>query len=399
MKLIERKIYIEKIKPFIDKQLVKVLIGQRRVGKSYMLKLIQSYITNQNPDANCVFIDKELHKFQTIKNDSDLINFVEALPLKNKNYLFIDEIQEILNFEKAIRSLLNEGKWDIYCTGSNAEILSSEISTMLGGRQIVIKIYSLSYEEYLQFYNRENTKDNLEKYLKFGGLPYLINLPDDEGVISEYLSNIYTTILYRDIVKRYNIRDSVFLENLVKFLSDNIGSLFSSKNISDYLKSQKIVKSNSVITDYINYLEKSFFINKIQRIDIQGKKIFEIGEKIYFQDLGLRNILSGNVPGETNKLIENIVINHLLINNWKVYIGKKDNKEIDFVAIKNNETAYFQVTFLLNDEKTIKREFENLLEIKDNYPKYVISFDTLNFQNTYKGIINLSLSEFLLKFK
>jgi predicted AAA+ superfamily ATPase len=399
MELIERNIYIEKIKPFIDKQLVKVLIGQRRVGKSFLLKLIQAHIIKQNPDANCLFIDKELHKFKSLKNDTDLIEFIETIPLKNKNYLFIDEIQEIKNFEIAIRSILNEGSWDIYCTGSNADILSSEISTMLSGRQIVVKIYSLSYIEFLLFYKREHSFENLDKYMKFGGLPYLINLPDSEFVISDYLSNIYTTILYRDIVKRYNIRDSAFLENLVKFLADNIGNFFSAKNINEYLKSQKTTKSISVILEYIRYLEKSFFINKVQRIDIHGKKIFEIGEKIYFQDLGLRNILSGDIIGEKNRILENTVINHLLINNWKVYIGKNNNKEIDFVAIKNNETTYFQVALLLDNEKTIEREFGNLLEVKDNYPKYVITMDTLNYRNTYKGIIHLSISDFLLNFK
>jgi predicted AAA+ superfamily ATPase len=399
MKLIERPLYIDKIKPYIGLQLVKVLVGQRRVGKSSILKLIKLHILEENPNANCIFIDKELHKFKPIKNDSDLLKYLQTIELQEFNYLFIDELQEIEHFERAIRSLLNEGIWDIYCTGSNASMLSGDIATMLSGRQLVVKIHGLSYSEFLDFRKTGHSTKNLDKYLTFGGLPYIINLPDDEQIIWEYLTNIYNTILFRDIVSRHSIRDTGFLENLIAFLADNTGSLFSAKKISEYLKSQQLQKSSSIVNNYIDFLQDAFFLNRVKRKDIQGKKIFEIGEKIYFQDLGLRNLLSGDVPGDKHKILENTVLNHLLMYGWKVFTGKSAEKEIDFIAEKNNETVYIQVTYLLNEQKTIDREFGNLLEIQDNYPKYVISQDAESHRNTYKGIIHLSISQFLLEFK
>jgi predicted AAA+ superfamily ATPase len=399
MNTFERPIYFNKIKPFIDKQLIKVLTGQRRVGKSFMLRLIRDHIKKQKPKANFIYIDKELHEFSHIKNGNDLIEHIETVSKTENNYLFIDEIQEIDGFEIAVRSLLNQGKHDIYCTGSNASILSGEIASMLSGRQIMVRMHSLDYSEYLQFHKKEDSKENLLRYLKYGGLPYLINLPEDDFVIADYLKNIYMTILYRDIVSRHNIRDVKFLENLVRFLAGNTGSLFSAKSITEYLKSQKITKSIQLVTDYIKYLDDAFFVNTAKRADIEGKKIFEIGEKIYFEDLGICNALSGFTPGYIHKNMENAVMNHLLIKDWTVYVGKSGNKEIDFIANKNNEKVYIQVAYLLESDKTIEREFGNLLAIDDNYPKYVVSMDDFSSPNTYKGIKHLTLSEFLLNFR
>lgn len=399
MNKFERPLYFNKIKPFIGKQLIKVLTGQRRVGKSFMLKLIQEYVLNEIPNANCIYIDKELNEFNHITNDEELIEYVNASSNTAENYLFIDEIQEISNFEKAVRSLLNKGNHDIYCTGSNASMLSGDIATILSGRQIITKIHSLSYNEYLKFNNKNDSRTSLLSYLKFGGLPYLFNLPDDEFVISDYLKNIYTTILYRDIVTRHGIRDVKFLENLVKFLASNTGSLFSVKSITDYLKSQQIKKSIPVVNDYIKYLEDAYFINSVKRIDIEGKKIFEVGEKIYFEDLGIRNALSGFLPGDIHKNMENAVYNHLITHQWEVYVGKSSDKEVDFIAKRNNEKSYFQVCYLLENQKTIEREFGNLLLIKDNYPKYVISMDSFSSPNTFEGVRHLTLSEFLTTFE
>lgn len=399
MKIFKRNIYLKKIIPYVDKQLIKVLTGQRRVGKTYILRQIREYIQNKNPKANIIFIDKELHQFDKIKNHDDLISYIKEFEKKFDNYLFIDEIQEIQDFEKALRSLQNQGNFDIYCTGSNAAMLSGEISTMLSGRQIIIRIHALSYTEFLQFHERKSSKESVLRYITYGGLPYLINLPNDESIVGDYLKNIYATILFRDIVARNNIRDVKFLENLVKFLANNTGSLFSAKNISDYLKSQSIKKSVPLITNYLKFLEDAFFLNIVNRFDIQGKKIFEIGEKIFFEDLGIRNALTGFLPGDVHKNMENAVLNHLLINGYTVYVGKNKQKEVDFIAIKNNERIYFQVTYMLNDNSTIEREFGNLLEIKDNYPKYVISFDPFETPNTYKGIKHFILENFLLNFK
>lgn len=399
MEIFEREIYLKKIIPFIDKQLIKVLTGQRRVGKTYILRQIREYIKKNKPEANIIFIDKELHDFDKIKTHDDLINYIKEHEKKSDNYLFIDEIQEIQEFEKALRSLQNKNNFDIYCTGSNAAMLSGEISTMLSGRQIIIRVHALSYNEFLQFHKRSSSKESVLQYITYGGLPYLINLPDDMNVVGEYLKNIYTTILFRDIVMRNNIRDVKFLENLVKFLAQNTGNLFSAKNISDYLKSQNIKKSVPVITNYLKFLEDAFFLNIVSRFDIQGKKIFEIGEKIFFEDLGIRNALTGFLPGDIHKNMENAVLNHLLITGYNVYVGKNKQKEIDFIATKNNEKVYIQVTYLLNDNNTIEREFGNLLEIKDNYPKYVISYDPFETPNTYKGVKHLILENFLLNFE
>ncbi len=394
-----REQYFSKIKPFINKQLIKVLTGQRRVGKSYMLKQIRDYILENNKNANCIFIDKELFEFDDITDYKTLMKYVTLKQKKTNNYLFIDEVQEIDQFEKTLRSLLNKGDFDIYCTGSNAKMLSSEISTILSGRQIVIRIHTLSYLEFLQFHKLKSNNNNLLQYLNFGGLPYLINLPNNKIVISEYLKNIYTTILFRDVVLRNNLRDVKFLDNLVKFLADSTGSLFSTKSIYNYLKSNKIDKSIPIINRYLGYLEDAYFITSIKRSDLKGKKIFDSGEKFYFEDLGIRNALAGFNPNDIHKNMENVVLNHLLINDYKVTVGNHNNKEIDFIATKNNEKVYIQVTYLLTEKSTIEREFGNLLAIKDNYPKYVITLDNFETPNTYEGIKHLILENFLVNFE
>ncbi len=394
-----RERYFSKIKPFINKQLIKVLTGQRRVGKSYMLKQIRDYILENNKNANCIFIDKELFEFDEITDYKTLMNYVKSKQKKGNNYLFIDEVQEINQFEKTLRSLLNQGGFDIYCTGSNAKMLSSEIATILSGRQIIIRIHALSYVEFLQFHKLKSNNNNLLQYLNFGGLPYLINLPNNKTVISEYLKNIYTTILFRDVVLRNNLRDVKFLDNLVKFLADSTGSLFSTKSIYNYLKSQKIDKSIPIINRYLGYLEDAYFITSVKRSDLKGKKIFDSGEKFYFEDLGIRNALAGFKPNDIHKNMENVVLNHLLINDYKVTVGSHNNKEIDFIATKDNEKVYIQVTYLLTEQSTIKREFGNLLTIKDNYPKYVITLDSFETPNTYEGVKHLVLENFLINFE
>ncbi|MBT3382513.1 MAG: ATP-binding protein [Prolixibacteraceae bacterium] len=392
---IKREKYLEKIRPFINQPLIKVLIGQRRVGKSFLLKQIIDEVLFITKNANIIFIDKEKYEFDQIQNYHQLIEFVKSQQKEGTNYLFIDEVQEIKGFEKALRSLLSDKIFDIYCTGSNANMLSTDIATFLSGRQMVFKIYSLSFTEFCQFHNYKLNTSALNKYLKYGGLPYLIHLPKDDSIIFDYLDNIYATILFRDIVSRNEIRDVSFLNNLLKFLADNTGSLVSAKKISDYLKSQQSSKSVSVILNYITYLENAYFIFKTKRKDIQGKKIFEVGEKYYFEDFGLRNSVIGYKISDINKITENAVYLHLLINGYKIYIGKTGNKEIDFIAERQNETLYIQVTTYLSDEKVIQREFGNLLAIPDNYPKLVVSLDEFSGNSTYKGIQHLTLLEFL----
>ncbi len=394
---ISRENYINKLIPFIDKDIIKVLIGQRRVGKSYMLFQIIEHIIKKNPTANIIYINKELIDFDFIKDYKDLIEYIRSNSIDEKNYLFIDEIQDIEGFEKALRSLSAEGKYDIYCTGSNAQLLSGDIAGLLSGRSIEIKIFSLSFKEFLKFHKLSDSDDALHKYIKYGGLPYLINLKLDDNVIFDYLKNIYSTILFKDVVSNQNIRNVYFLEKLVQYIADNTGSIVSAKKISDFLKSQKINISSQVVLNYLTHLTNALLVFKVMRAEIQGKKIFETGEKYYFEDIGLRNSIVGFKQIDIAKILENVVYLQLLISGYDVSIGKLGENEIDFVAEKNGEKKYFQVAYLLSDKTTIEREFGNLLKIKDNYPKYVISMDKIQ-GNTYEGIQQISLHEFLLKF-
>jgi hypothetical protein len=317
---------------------------------------------------------------------------------KQKTYLFIDEIQEIQQFEKALRNWSNDPDFDVYCTGSNAKMLSGELSTFLSGRYIEIKIFSLSYLEFLEFHKMENSRNAFFSYIKFGGLPFLKNVELSENIVLNYLRNVYHAILYKDIISRYQIRNVTFLENLIKFLADNIGNLLSAKKISDYLKSQHISISPNIVIDYLSYLTSSFLLFKVQRSEIGGKKIFEIGEKYYFEDLGLRHTLVNYNIKSMNKILENMVYLHFVSLGYGVTVGKLSKKEIDFVCTKDNNMIYVQVCYLLTEEDTIEREFENLLAIRDNYPKMVISMDDI-LNTNYKGIDQLNIIDFLTHFK
>lgn len=396
--IIYRNQYFDRVKPFIGKSLIKVLTGQRRVGKSFLLKQIIEHIRHIDNKAHIILIDKELDEFREITGEASLYRYVkEQLHSDHNNYLFVDEIQEIEAFEKCLRSLLNEGSCDIYCTGSNANLLSGDLATLLSGRQITIQVHGLSFQEFLIFHKLEENNESLNKYLTLGGMPFLNQLSLDLPVAFEYLRNLYHTILLRDVVKRENIRNVAFLENLVSYVADNVGNLFSAQNISKYLKSQSINIPVPTVISYLNALTNAFFVYKVPRTEVAGLKVFEIGEKYYFEDLGLRNCIRPfNYSVEIGKLLENAVYKHLLQNGFIVYVGKMGDKEIDFVADKNGERLYVQVAYLLADEKIIQREFGNLQEISDNYPKMVVSMDEIAPLHSFKGIRRLHLREFLL---
>lgn len=392
---INRNIYIDRIKPYIGKNIIKVFVGQRRVGKSYIMYQVMDELKKQNPKPNIIFIDKEKNEFESIKNHNDLLAYISSHKKSGKNAVFIDEIQDIEQFEKALRSIYSEPQYDIYCTGSNANMLSGELATYLSGRYIEIRIHPLSFNEFLKFHDLENNNESLLKYIRYGGLPNLIHLTLADDIVFDYLMNIYAAILFKDIIKRYNIRNVSFLENLVKYLADNMASIVSGKKISDFLKSQKINITPNMVLDYLFYLRNAYFINKTQRMDVIGKKIFEIGDKYYFEDIGLRNSINGFKQTDINKLIENLVFSHLKINGYDVKVGTLDHREIDFVAGKQGEKIYIQTCYLLHDQKTIDREFGNLLAINDNYPKLVISMDEVFGKNTYQGIQHIHLRAFL----
>ena len=393
-KYISRDIYLKSTLPYINKDIIKVFIGQRRVGKSYVLYQLMNHIADDIPNINIIYINKELSDFDFIVDHNDLNSFVKTQTLPGKNYLFIDEVQDILDFGKSLRSLLASKKYDIYCTGSNSQLLSGDIAGHLSGRYIEIKVYSLSYTEFIQFHKLKNNVQSLKRYMIFGGLPYLIHLKLEQSIAFEYLKNVYATVLFKDVVRRYNIRNVYFLESLVKFLSDNTGSIISATQISKFLKSQRVNMSTQIVLNYLLYLTNSLLIYKVERQGIQGKKIFETNEKYYFEDWGLRNSIAGYNPSDIGKIMENVVFMHLMICGYQVRVGSLGDNEIDFVCQKQNETIYVQVSYLIVNESTIEREYGNLLKIKDNYPKYVISMD--EFQgNTYKGIKHLHLRQFL----
>jgi len=393
---IKRKIYISKISPFINKDLIKVIVGQRRVGKSCLLFQIMDELKSWGvKKENIVYVNKELHEFDDIKDYRDLLAYIKQKgKSRKKTYLFIDEIQEITQFEKALRSLLAEGKYDIYCTGSNANLLSGELATYLSGRYIEIKIFSLSYQEFLFFHKLKSSKESLLKYIKYGGLPYLVNLELNDAVVYDYLKNIYSTILFKDVVGRHRIRNIDFLERLIDYLADNVGSVVSAKKISDFLKSQKTNISPNVVLNYLSFISEAFFVFKVSRAAISGKKIFEIGEKYYFEDLGLRHSIIDYKQVDIGKVLENLVFLHLKISGFDVKVGKLDNREVDFVCERAGEKIYVQVAYLITDTTVRDREFGNLLAIKDNYPKMVVSMDEMA-GGKYKGIEHLNIIDFL----
>ncbi|PIZ06206.1 MAG: ATPase, partial [Flavobacteriales bacterium CG_4_10_14_0_8_um_filter_32_5] len=308
--------------------------------------------------------------------------------------VFIDEIQDIINFEDAIRSLLLDKDLDIYCTGSNANLLSGDIAGYLSGRYIEITVYSLSYIEFLDFHQLPDSNEALDNYLKYGGLPYLKHLPLEDTIIFEYLKNIYNTIVYRDILNRYSVRNVPFLERLVLFLAEHTGSIFSAKKISDFLKSQHINMASNQVQIYTHYLTNAFILHQVKRYDLIGKRVFEIGEKYYFENLGIRHGLIGYKIEDRGKIMENIVYNHLIFKGYSVKVGNLGASEIDFVCEKNGEKAYYQVALSINNEKTMDREFGNLKKIDDNFSKTVITMDKYS-GNTHEGINIVDLRSFL----
>jgi hypothetical protein len=395
---IPRPDYIERVGPFIGKGLIKVLTGQRRVGKSFILYQLIDEILRRDARTEILFINKELHEFRDLRDGDELYKYVSGrLKSDVPNALFIDEIQEIKGFEHALRSLLAEGRCDIYCTGSNAELLSGDLATFLAGRHIEIQIHPLSYSEFLRFHSLEDSRESVQSYLRFGGLPYLSAIGLSESTAFEYLDNVHASILLRDVVAREKIRNVDFLETLLDYIADNVGNLFSANNISKYLKSQRIAMPVPTILSYLAALQKAFIVRKARRADVKGLKIFEVGEKYYFEDLGLRNAARGQTsPLEMGKLVENAVFLRLVERGFNVNVGWLDGTEIDFVAEKDGSRLYVQAAYLIADEATAAREFGNLERIDDNYPKYVVSMDETIGKTERKGIRQMNLREFLL---
>ena len=391
----KRSLYINKIKPYINKDIIKVLIWQRRVGKSYMMYQLIDELINQywTKEQQIIYINKELNEFDWINDYNDLLKYIKKT--KKKKYVFIDEIQDILNFEKALRDLQAIWNYDIYISGSNSNMLSSEIATFLTWRYIEFEIYPLNYLEFLDFHKLKNEKSSFLKYLKFWWLPFLKNLELKEDIVYDYIKNVYNSILLKDIIKRYNIRNIDFIDKLISYVWSNIWSLFSANNISKYLKSQKINIWTNVVIEYLLYATNVFLLNKVKRQEIIWKKIFEINDKYYFSDIWIRNtILWGYKQTDIAMIIENIVFLHFKSLGYKIHIWKNKSKEIDFVVEKWSDIKYIQVSYLIIDQKTKDREFWNLLELKNNYEKIVLSLDDY-IDWDYKWIKHYNLIDYI----
>ena len=397
MTTIIRQAYIDRIEKYLGKETIIVLVGQRRVGKSYMMKTVRDQKAS-NPDNNIIYIDKEKRDFDSIRNYQDLNQYIDEHFDANKhNYILIDEIQDIKEFERSIRSFRTEPNTDIIITGSNAKMLSNELSTLIGGRYKEIYIQSLSYEEFLVFHQLPDCDDSLAKYIQYGGLPGLAKIGLEEDDAREYQMDIFHTVLLKDVIMRNKIRNVTFLENLVRFLADNTGKLISANSIAKYMKSQGESITSTAIINYISFLCEAYILHKVNRYDIHGKRIFETNDKFYFEDNGIRNALAGGTrEGDIEKVIENIIYQHLIRLGYQVYVGQLQAGEIDFVCTKpDGQRIYVQASYIIVDQATREREFGNLRVIKDNYPKYVISMTPLVTSNDDNGITHLHLRKFL----
>jgi len=395
MEIIERQYYTNKIKQWLGKNLAIVLTGQRRVGKSCILRSLSEEMA---ANGNVIYIDKEQRQFDTIRSYRELNEYIDSHLIKGKmNYIMIDEVQDVKEFERTLRGFYNEPDTEVIVTGSNAKMLSSELSTLIGGRYMEIYIQPLSYNEFMTFHHLSDSDSTLEKYIEFGGMPGLVQVGLDKENAMKYLSSIYDTTLLKDVIMRNQVRNVDFMAKLVQFMADNEGKLISANSISKYLKSIGEAVSPAVIINYQNMLSESYLLHKVNRYDIHGKRLFESNEKFYFEDHGIRNAISGGArTHDIEKVIEGIVHQHLIRLGYKVTVGQLQAGEIDFVCSKTSgERAYVQVAYLIGDNATRDREFGNLKKINDNYPKYVISMSPLIDRSDDEGITHLHLRSFL----
>lgn len=397
MATIRRQSYIDKIEKYLGKETIIVLVGQRRVGKSCILKMIRDD-KMADSDNNVIYIDKEKWQYDAIQTYKDLNEYIEKHWANDKyNYILIDEVQDIEEFERSVRSFRTEPNTDIIITGSNASMLSNELSTLIGGRYKEIYIQSLSYNEFLEFHNLSDNDESLSLYIQYGGMPGLAKIGLEEDDAREYQIDIYHTVLLKDVIMRNQIRNVPFLENLVRFLADNIGKLISANSIAKYMKSQGESITSSVVINYISFLCEAYILHKVNRYDIHGKRIFENNDKFYFEDNGVRNAIAGGTrEGDIEKVIENIIYQHLVRLGFQVYVGQLQAGEIDFVCTKpEGQRVYVQASYIIVEQATREREFGNLRSIKDNYPKYVISMTPLLTKNDDDGITHIHLRKFL----
>jgi len=397
MDVLTRQHYADIVDSWIGKGNIIALVGSRRVGKSYVLKdFIQRH--KNEADINIIYIDKEKKDFKTIRNKDDLDALIEKSFIKGKhNCILIDEAQEISQFEGSVCNWYSEENTDVLITGSNSEMLSGELATRLSGRHVEIRIHPLTYAEFLLFHNLPDNEASLMTYLKYGGLPGLRKVGlDNEEQVWAYLTSVFNTIMLKDIIERHDIRNIPFLNNLLAFYADTTGKLTSANSISRYMRSQEENVSPNLVLLYRGFYAESFLIDTVSRYDIHGKKLFESNEKVYWDDLGLRNLKAeGGLDSYIEKVLENAVYKHLCFLGYNVHVGVLNAGEVDFVCTKPGKTVYVQVSYIISDENTRQREFGPLEKIRDNHPKFVISATPLLTQRDENGITHLSLRKFL----
>ena len=397
-----RDLYLNQLIQFKDKKLIKVITGLRRSGKSTLLSLFENHLITSGVDRNHIIrMNFESFEFDEITNYKELHAYINKriLDPDKRHYILLDEVQQVSSWERVINSFLVDANVDIFITGSNAYLLSSELSTLLSGRYVEIKMQPLSFKEYLEFLDSDKEMSLPEKfnqYLEYGGLPTIVELLDNPDTIGPFLEGIYNTVLMKDVIERNGVRDAALLESILKFIAANIGSIVSTKKISDYLTSSGRKTTSDTIDNYLKMLENAFIIYKANRYDLKGKMFLKTLEKYYIVDIGIRNKLIGLRNTDYGHVLENIVYLELLRRGYEVTIGKIGSLEVDFVASKPNEKIYYQVSATIMDEKTRERELRPLESISDNYPKYILTMDQTVF-NDYSGIRVKNIIDFLLE--
>jgi len=391
--MIKREKYLEEIRKVMGKQVIKVLLGMRRVGKSTLLLQIQEELLNQGVEKDQIIsLNFEWLEFENLKDYKALYEYIESKKVKGKKaYVFLDEVQEVDGFEKLVNSLNSKGDTEVFITGSNSKLLSGELATYLTGRFYTIEVLPLSYKEVSEGFLKN--EDVFLEYLRTGGMPGKFQF-DEERTAKNYLLDMYQSILLRDIVKRYNVRDVDLLQRFMAYLIDNIGQIFSAVTITNYLKSEGRKLSKETIYNYIEAAKSTYLVHGIPRYNIKGKELMKTNEKYFINDLGIRNLYFDNEK-DIGQALENVVYLELRRRGYEIYVGKFDDKEVDFIAINGNTTKYIQVTYLLAEESTIEREFSVLEAIDDNFPKMVISMDKVN--RSRNGIVHKNIIDFLFE--
>ena len=397
-----RALYLSKLIQFKDKPLIKVITGIRRCGKSTLLSLFEKHLIADGIDeAHVIRINLESFEFDEITTYKALHAYIKERMHDNtpRYYVLLDEVQLIPGWEKAVNALLVDANVDVYITGSNAHLLSSELSTLLSGRYVEIKMQPLSFKEFLDFTGTDRAEQHqimFDQYLEFGGLPTVVELLEHVETIGPFLEGIYNTVLMKDVVERNSVRDPALLESILKFLAANVGSIVSTKKISDYLSSSGRKTTSDTIDNYLKMLESAFIIYKANRYDLKGKMFLKTLEKYYMVDMGIRNRLAGLRNTDYGHVLENVVYLELIRRGYEVSIGKIGTLEVDFIAEKTNERIYYQVSATVLDEASKTRELRPLQAIADNYPKYMLTMDQTIFSD-YAGIKVQNIIDFLLE--